>query len=351
MKIGAGTSKGGGIHPVLILFFVFNLFFLLNCSFSGRRLKVVSGNTMGTTYTVKIVYDKSQRAPQQKLFDKIDSLLVAINKIMSTHDPQSTLSRFNRASTEWFGIPPELLIVVKRSNQISRLSNGAFDVTVAPLVDLWGFGKSGMHRTVPSSQQIAKAKRRVGYRYLRIRNDPPALKKFYSNVECNLSAIAKGYGVDRIANMVDKAGYANYMVEIGGEVFAHGRNVQNAAWRIGISQPNAFATVHCIVKIENRAVATSGDYRNYFEKDGIRYSHTIDPRTGRPIDHKLASVTVIDTTCMMADAWATAIDVLGPEAGYKLAKENNLAVYMLIRDNDTFINKMTPLFAKFYSTE
>ncbi len=305
---------------------------------------------MGTSYTVKIVYQSSDaQTPDSSTGDAIDSLLILINDMMSVHDPNSEISRFNDFdSTGWFSVPAELVFVVEKSLQVSEESEGAFDITVSPLIDLWGFGITGIHQTIPPAETIEKYSQLVGYQYLETRKEPPALRKHIPQLQCNLSAIAKGYGVDNIAAWLDDQRFVNYMVEIGGEIKSRGTNLQGEPWRIGISEPDETGQIHRVVELRDEAVATSGDYRNYFEQDGIRYSHTLDPRTGRPITHKLASVTVIDSSCMMADAYATTIDVLGPEKGYEFARKKSLPAYMLIRKKDGFATEMTSLFSTTY---
>ncbi|MBD3386222.1 FAD:protein FMN transferase ApbE [candidate division KSB1 bacterium] len=349
MKTGAGKNKTLRVKlPIGLLCFV--CVFILYCFSSENRIRVFSGATMGTSYTVKIVYQSSGvQIPDSSAGNAIDSLLILINDMMSVHDPNSGISRFNDFNaTDWFAVPAELVFVVEKSLQVSKESKGAFDITVSPLIDLWGFGKTGIHQSIPPAETIKKYSQLVGYQYLKARKQPPALRKHIPQLQCNLSAIAKGYGVDRIAAWLDNRGFTNYMVEIGGEISSRGTNLQGAPWRIGISEPDEMGQIHRVVELRDKAIATSGDYHNYFEKDGIRYSHTLDPRTGRPITHKLASVTVIDSSCMMADAYATAIDVLGPESGYEFARENSLPVYMLIRQEDGFKAEMTSLFSSTY---
>lgn len=305
---------------------------------------------MGTSYSVKIVYPNNMsQIPNSRTGKAVDSLLVLINNVMSVHDPESEISRFNDfRSTDWFAVSAELLFVVEKSLQVSEESEGAFDITVSPLIDLWGFGKTGIRQTIPPAETIEKYSQLVGYQYLETRKEPPALRKHIPQLQCNLSAIAKGYGVDRIAAWLDEQEFVNYMVEIGGEITSRGINLQGDPWRIGISEPDEMGQIHRVVELWDKAIATSGDYRNYFEKDGVRYSHTLDPRTGWPITHKLASVTVIDSSCMMADSYATTIDVLGPEKGYEFARKKSLPVYMLIRKKDGFATEMTSPFSTTY---
>ena len=185
---------------------------------------------------------------------------------------------------------------------------------------------------------------KVGYDKLSISVDPPRLSKIIPDVYCDLSAIAKGYGVDKVAEFIELIGFTNYLVEIGGEVRTGGRNLAGNYWRIGISTPGNDLGIEKVVPINNSSMATSGDYRNYFKVDGKRYSHTIDSRTGYPITHQLTSVTVVHDSCVVADAIATAINVLGPQEGFELAIKENIAAFLIIREDEGFIEKMTPQF-------
>jgi thiamine biosynthesis lipoprotein len=237
--------------------------------------------------------------------------------------------------------------VVREALRISEASGGAFDVTVGPLVNLWGFGPEDRPRRVPDERAIEERRAAVGYRKLAVRMSPPAVKKDAPELSCDLSALAKGYGVDTVAEYLDACGMRNYMVEVGGEVRAKGKNGQGIPWRIGVERPGGPGGLLKVIRISGHALATSGDYRNYFEEDGVRYSHTIDPRTGRPIAHALGSVTVIHRSCMVADGMATAINVLGPQAGYDLAVRQKLPVLMVVREGDGFTETMTPWFEAF----
>jgi thiamine biosynthesis lipoprotein len=242
-----------------------------------------------------------------------------------------------------------MMTVIRSGLEISRKSGGAFDLTIGPLVNLWGFGPDNPDARIPSEEKIRTEKRRTGYAHLKIRSNPPALKKNRADIYCDLAAIAKGYAVDRLSGLLEGQRLDNFLVEIGGEIRTKGKNRKNRPWKIGIASPDDPQGIHGVVDVSNSAMATSGDYRNYFEKDGIRYSHTIDPSTGYPIRHNLASVTVIAGSCMVADAMATAINVLGPEKGFDLALRENLAVYMIIRENNGFLDKQTPQFSAIMS--
>jgi thiamine biosynthesis lipoprotein len=315
------------------------------CSDPALRMVEISGMTMGTSYHVKLI-GMPAGVQKESLGGQINSLLDGINARMSTYDQQSELFDFNASdSTNWIDSSAELVSVVGEALHVSKLTDGAFDVTVAPLVDLWGFGPAERQEQLPSPAEIAAATSRVGYTHLNVRDLPPSVRKDLPGLHIDLSAIAKGYAVDRIAELLESLDIDNYLVEIGGELRGRGYNNTGSQWRIGIEQPSfADRSVHTVIVIDDVGIATSGDYRNYFERDGVRYSHTIDPRSGRPIDHRLASVTVVDSSTAKADALATALMVLGPEEGYRLAEREDIAACFIIRANDGFIERQTPSF-------
>jgi thiamine biosynthesis lipoprotein len=335
-------------HSIILLCLVSLLW--LDCSLLAKKKKlfVFTGYTMGTSFTIKVVDDwqKNREKRLGRFRGDIETLLARVSGQMSTFIDSSEVSRFNRyRGKEWFSVSSELVLVVQTALKVSEQSGGTFDITVGPLVNLWGFGPDPSTDQVPAEEDIAKRLSQIGYRYLSCRPMPPALKKAIPDLYCDLSAIAKGYGVDAVAVYLESQGAQNYMVEIGGEIRAKGKNNNDVPWRIGISAPEAGGGVQKIINVTDIGMATSGDYYNYFEKDGVRYSHTIDPRTGYPIKHKLASVTVLHPQCMYADAYATAIDVLGPEDGYDFALKEELPVYMIVKADSGFVEKMTPQFA------
>jgi thiamine biosynthesis lipoprotein len=305
----------------------------------------LAGETMGTTYTIRIA-----RMPEglsgSKLKRDIDDTLDRVNSEMSTYRPDSELSRFNASdSTDWFAVSRETAIVVAEAQRVSRESNGAFDATVMPLVNLWSFGPEARPDAVPSDAELAERRSHVGYKKLEVRHDPPALRKTDPAMSVDLSAIAKGYGVDVIAELLDERGVKAYMVEIGGEIRTKGPKPDGESWRIGIERPAAGQrAVETVVRLQNDAMATSGDYRNYFEAGGKRYSHTIDPRTGRPIEHTLVSASVFAPTCMTADAYATTVMVLGPAEGYDWLVEHEIAALLIVKVGERFVEKPTPAF-------
>ncbi len=306
---------------------------------------------MGTTFTVKLVEKDSDKGKTnyEKVESEINRLLVEVNRQMSTYIEDSEISRFNQyRKTDWFPVSSDLAKVLIASITISEKSQGAFDITVGPLVNLWGFGPEYQANKIPDDEEIKEKKALTGYKKLSVKLSPPAVKKDIPEIYCDLSAIAKGFGVDKITMLLDSIKIENYMVEIGGEVRTKGKTQQNKLWRIGIEAPDSPTDIQRIIVISDNSMATSGDYRNYYEKDGVRYSHTIDPLIGSPIAHKLASVTVIDKSSMIADGMATAINVLGPEEGYKFALREGLPVFMIVREKQGFVEKMTPEFKTFF---
>jgi thiamine biosynthesis lipoprotein len=312
-----------------------------------HQLHQFSGKTMGTTFTVKIVSEQLTDSAFQQIQVDINALLKEINRQMSTYIPDSEISQFNLFSdTAWFAISDDFAYVLQRSLEISAESRGALDITVAPLVNLWGFGPKKPTSVKPSDAEIEAHRAWVGYQKLKVRRNPPAVKKLNPKVMCDLSATAKGFGVDKVVDYLEKRGFLNYFVEIGGEARARGKNENGSNWHVGIISPDEKGNVQKIVVLDNMAIATSGDYFNYKEIDGIRYSHTINPITGKPITHHLASVSVLAKDCLSADAYATAIDVMGPEQGLKFAKDRKLPVYLIVREKDGFVEKMNDDFKK-----
>ncbi len=302
---------------------------------------------MGTQFSVKLVASPEPDAAHLQLLLRAE--LAAINSLMSTWDPDSELSRFNASrSLDWFGVSPRMLAVLEASKEVSDKSSGAFDVTVGPLVNLWGFGPEQHQFEVPADADLSAAGKRIGYQRLELRQSPPAMRKQVADLYVDLSAVAKGYAVDALAELLEAQGISDYLVEIGGEIRVAGKNAEGDPWRIAVESPTPGPrTVQKIIYPRDNAVATSGDYRNFFEIDGRRYSHTIDPRTGRPVTHDLASVTVVHKSAMHADALATALLVLGPESGMAMAARESLAVLMIVRNDGGIAMRSSQAFKSF----
>jgi thiamine biosynthesis lipoprotein len=305
------------------------------------------GETMGTTYLVQIA-DALSQSDRIAVTRVVQETLDDVDRKLSTYVPESEVSRFNRAPAATpFRLSTESFEVFEEAARISELTGGAFDITVAPLVRLWGFGAGASEReSIPGDDAVAAARRVVGFHHLSLSDDPPSVTKDLDGLECDLSAIAKGYAVDLVAELLAKRGWNNFMVEVGGEVRTSGKNASGSAWRIGIEKPlPGVRELQRIVSLSGLSLATSGDYRNFYEDNGEIYSHLIDPRQARPVAHELASVSVVDLTCMRADALASGLLVLGPEAGFELAVEEDLAVLFLIRTEEGGIEeRATPSF-------
>ena len=321
------------------------LAFFVSCSHAPQQ-HAISGETMGTTYHVRYVSADPQHNPQ-RVKEAVDAVLVQVNARMSTYDPNSELSRFNqRLQTTPVVISRALEQVLRRSLEIAVESDGALDVTVGPLVNLWGFGPQARPEKIPTDAELAAIRERVGYQLLTLENHQ--ISKQVPELYIDLSTIAKGYGVDRVALVLEQLEIQNYLIEIGGEMRMKGSKPDDEPWRIAIEKPiSTERSVQRVIELGDAAVATSGDYRNYYEQDGVRFSHIIDPHTGKPIQHNLVSVTVITDTCMDADAYATALTVMGPQRALEFAEQKQLAVLLITREADGFKEHSSSAFARY----
>ena len=299
----------------------------------------------GTSFTIKAsLIPRTLKTNELRV--QIKQLLDKLNGQMSTYQQDSELSKINaNESSEWLTVSTDLYSVLKQANEISVLSNGAFDVTIGPLVNLWGFGPDPMSFVVPEKSLIDTQLKTTGYKKILFDDKTNKIKKLSPDIYIDLSAIAKGYAVDQVGLLLEKQGISNYMVEIGGELRLKGKNISNEPWRIVVEKPIIeMGVIQKVLPLSNISVATSGDYRNFFESGGVRFSHTIDPRFGQPIKHKLASITILSDTTMKADALATALMVLGAEEGYKIAEQEKIAALFIIKTEDAFKEKATPVF-------
>lgn len=295
----------------------------------------LSGDTMGTTFNITLV-----EPPLDTDFDALQSSikkrLEHVEDVASTYRSESELSRFNAdPSTDWIKVTPEFCHMVTAAHDVSFLTGGAFDITVGPLVNLWGFGPANMTNDLPASDEIVEAQAAVGYKKLEIDCDYGSLRKASPGIYVDLSGWAKGYAVDEIAELLDDEHFDNYLVEIGGELRLKGHNPSGQKYLIAIEKPLDNKDIKYVpTRLSDVAVASSGDYRNFFEHDGKRYSHTIDPRTGRPVDHSTVAVTVVSSRAAYADAMATALLVLGAEDGRALAEELRTPALFIVRTED-----------------
>jgi thiamine biosynthesis lipoprotein len=311
---------------------------------------LLQGRTMGTTYNIKVVATEEQ-VIELKLQQQIDAALKQVNQEMSTYIADSELSKFNQStSAEAIEISVGLTRVIKESIRLGNLSGGKLDVTVGPLVNLWGFGPEQRPEKVPSDAILSATNERVGLQNLVLEGN--LLSKRIPDLYIDLSTIAKGYGVDIIAELIESNGLTHYLVEIGGEMRLRGFKHTGELWAIAIEKPildqsGEERAVHQVIIPKDNAVATSGDYRNYFEADGRRFSHIIDPSTGKPIDHNLVSVTVVHPSSMTADGLSTTLMVMGMEKGMAFASENNLAALFISKTENGFDERFTVKFKQY----
>jgi thiamine biosynthesis lipoprotein len=326
---------------------------LSGCSREPTQL-TLSGPTMGTIYAIKIA-DPPRQLSANDVQIAIDEELRRIDESMSGYREDSEISRFNAtASTEWIEVSREVAEVVHAALEVSEHSAGAFDVTVAPIVRAWGFG-SAKHApaNLPDEQAMREVRKSVGYQKVHVRLSPSAIKKDVPELTIDLNGIAPGYAVDRLAVRFDALHLTNYMIDIGGEIRVRGRNAEQEKWRIAVERPtDTEAVPFAILSLRDTSVTTSGEYRHYYDRDGKRYSHTIDPRTARPVDHHLASVVVVHPQSMYADAWATAYNVLGADAGYELANRLGMPVMFILEDESgQLVSRMASGFEKYLAAE
>lgn len=293
-------------------------------------------------YTV-VIDPLPEGLDQQNVASKVQEALDQVNQAMSTYLPDSEISKFNASqSTDWIEISDDTASVIRRAIEISQKTEGAFDVTVGPLVDLWKFGKDKSDFLVPSDSNIEATLKVVGFRKLEIAPSRSAIRKLVPGLQIDLSAIAKGYAVDRVSRVLKEMGVESAMVEVGGEVRTIGTKADGEDWKIGVEIPDSEIQRHeKFVKLNGQAMATSGDYRSFHKANGKVYSHSIDPSTGRPVVHQLASISVIADDCMSADAFATAALVMGPTRAQKVLDEIGHAYYMIERDGDSFQDQVS----------
>jgi len=320
------------IRYVLIQFCV--VLFLTGCNY--QRESLISGQTMGTSYHIK--YNVGFFFNHQTLKNDITQTLRDINHSMSTFDTESEISVFNQMKdiTKSLPISDQFFQVMMQAQKLHQITHGAWDGTVKPIVNLWGFGhtKNQLHK--PDDTQIDQCLKQVGFQNIDITDHH--LQKRIPNLELNLASIAKGFGVDQVSRILEKHGIENFLVEIGGEVFGKGTKINGKPWRVGINRPQIDADVHDVyfaLSLENQAIATSGDYRNYFLDGKKRYSHVIDPKTGRPVSNGIVSVSVISDQCTFADGLATALMVMGHESGIELVNGISGTECLMIQENET----------------
>ncbi|WP_108124411.1 FAD:protein FMN transferase [Saccharospirillum mangrovi] len=321
---------------------------LTACGDREVAVRTLAGYSMGTSYSVKLV---STVAQAQHLDAVVRSRLETVDQAMSTYLPRSDVSRFNDAAVnDWVDVSPLTVEVVSLALDVARLSDGAFDPTIAPLVDAWGFGPQPRPDQIPSQPQIDDLLKQVGWAAIEIDDAHHRLRKTAER-ELDLSGIAKGFAVDQVADALANEGIVDYLVEVGGELRFSGTKPGDEPWRVGIETPDSGArSAYRILEVGTGAMATSGDYRNYYEEDGVRYSHTLDPSNGRPIHHSLVSVSVLADDCALSDAFATAMLVKGYDEAQTLAESQGLAVMLIERDGDGFTAWQSERFAELFGS-
>jgi thiamine biosynthesis lipoprotein len=322
-------------------------FFVLGCQPPPQATEL-GGPTMGTFWSVK--YLSGQATPEQNQLQVLfEDALKDINQQMSTYLDDSFISQFNRAATgTTTAVPDDFARVLEASLRIAEASEGAFDPTIGPLVNLWGFGPDGRATEPPSDAAIEAALARVGWDRLPYEAESAQLTQ-PGGMYLDFSAIAKGFAVDRLAELAQQQGIEDVLVNIGGDMLAVGQRPDGTDWRVGIERPEVDAGSDTAmrptpVRVSQAAVVTSGNYRNFFQSGGVVYSHTINAGNGRPVPNELVSVSVIHESAMMADGYATAIMSMGADQGLAFADKENLAVYMLIADGSTLGERFNDAF-------
>ena len=310
---------------------------------------VLDGKTMGTFWRVSVIGVDEAKA--EALRAKVQAQLDADDRLLSTWKNDSALMRFNHAAdTRPWPVSEAMADIVTLSLRIGAKTHGAMDITVGPLVNLWGFGPDKQPVATPDAQAIAAAKARTGLQHLQVINQSGRqfLQKDIPDLFVDLSTVGEGYAADHLARLMEQEGISRYLVSVGGALVSRGMNGEGKPWRVAIQKPtDRENAVQAIVDINGHGISTSGSYRNYYELDGKRISHVIDPQTGQPITHKLVSVTVIAPTALEADGWDTGLMVLGPEKAQQVVREQGLAVYMIVKEGEGFKTWMSPQFRTF----
>ncbi len=320
---------------------------LSGCESNAERIEVLSGPTMGSTYTIKYVYNATTPAADA-VGVEVQSILDEVDRQMSTYRLDSDIARFNQSpANTCMTMPQPVLELARYGDTLSRLSHGAFDLTLGPLLDVWGFGPQARGKKVPSAAEIAQAQAQIGYQHIRV-VDGQLCKD--ADVSIDFNSIAAGYTVDRMSERFAELNIGSYMIEITGELLAKGLKPDGSPWRIALEQPlgDGQRAIQRVLEIDGYGINTSGDYRNYFEEDGVRFSHTIDPQVGAPISHRLASVTVIDPSTLHADGLGTLLLVLGPERGLAFAEKHKIAAFFVMRESEGFTTQVSSEFSRIF---
>ncbi len=328
---------------------VFLLFAMALCGCSKPRMLEAHGETMGTDYSVKVVGSFPGGEPALK--EQVDALLKHYNDEISTYDSNSALSKFNQQqSTAPYPISQDMADILIEALRIGQKTDGLLDVTAGPLVNLWGFGPDKRPVKIPTVEQIAQARLRVGIKNLHVEvsSDHASVRKDLPDIYVDLSTFGEGFGVDKIAEFLEARGIQNYLVDIAGASRSRGMNNKGEPWRLGIQKPtDKYMEAQAVIIPNGRGVSTSGSYRNYYELDNHRYSHIIDPGTGAPITHRMVSATVIAQTALEADGWDTALMVMGTEKALQFAEQHHLAVYLITKTDKGFDAQFSTAFSPY----
>lgn len=320
---------------------------LLALAGCGERVERFGGPTMGSSYSVQYLPTVQSPAPQ-RLQAEVEGILGELDRQFSTYRDDSEVSRFNALPAgACQAMPTELVELLRYGNELSEASAGAFDLSVEPLMNLWGFGPQSRGELVPAPEALERERARVGYRHVRV--DGSLVCKDVA-AQLDFDSIVAGYAVDRVSQRLAELGVKNYLVEITGELKAVGHKPDGSPWRVALEVPSGERerSVARSLAVDGYGVSTSGDYRNYFEEGGQRYSHTFDARTGTPVRHRLAAVTVVDRSTLHADGLSTLLMVLGPDEGYRYAEQHGLAAWFVVHQGQGFAMRATPRFAELF---
>ncbi|EKT4569168.1 FAD:protein FMN transferase [Pseudomonas sp. GD03817] len=322
---------------------LFILLLLTACN-QGPTLERLGGPTMGSSYSIQYVREPGGPEPAQ-VQRAVETILHDIDHHYSTYRGDSIVSQFNRLPAgQCLALPPDMLALVSLGQHLAEQSDGAFDLTVEPLLDLWGFGPQARHQQVPEPQALAQVRQRVGYQHLRVKGR--ALCKD-APVQLDFNSIVAGHAVDLIAARLQAMGVSSFVAEATGELKAVGRKPDGSPWRIALELPREDRQIaRQVIPVNSLSVSTSGDYRHYFEQNGRRYSHTFDARLGRPVEHDLAAVTVLDASALLADGYSTLLLILGPQQGWDFAVAHDLAAVLVTRAEGGFVSRATPAFER-----
>lgn len=329
------TGRWVGLVSVVVV--------LVACG-NGESMESFGGPTMGSTYSIKYVRHAGIAEPAQ-VRREVEAILAKVDRQMSTYRNDSDIERFNALpANSCQTMPAAVLELVRVGKQLAEQSEGAYDLTVEPLMNLWGFGPQGREEKVPDPAVLAETLQRVGYRHLRIDGDRLCKD---AAVEVDFNSIAAGYAVDTIAARLESMGIHDYLAEATGELKAKGNKLDGSAWRIALEAPRDDQQVaERIIQVDGYGLSTSGDYRNYFLQDGRRYSHTFDARSGAPVLHNLASVTVIHPSALMADGLSTLLLILGPERAWDYAEKHDIGAFFVIRADTGFVIRTSAAFER-----